>query len=94
MDLASAGYGRKPEWVRSTLSALDGVPLVGGVLEYPRSTRPNTLQTQQCSAPFLLLPPLHGRTALGSIPGSIDSSKPSGKRRGRRKPGQEVTPPV
>ena len=46
IDLASAGYGRNPPIVADTVRALGDVPLVGGVIEYRKSTRPHTLGTR------------------------------------------------
>jgi hypothetical protein len=46
IDIGSAGYGRPAESVQATVEALAGKPLVGGVLEYSRSTRPDSLHTR------------------------------------------------
>ncbi|MCK5806286.1 MAG: hypothetical protein KAI66_25870, partial [Lentisphaeria bacterium] len=46
MDIACAGYGRSPERIADTIEALEGVPLVGGVLEYRKSVRPFSLGTR------------------------------------------------
>ena len=46
MDIGSAGYGRKLQWVQDTVDALHPVPLVGGVIEYFRGTHPHTLRTR------------------------------------------------
>jgi len=46
IDIASAGYGRNPPVVADTVRALGDVPLVGGVIEYRKATRPHTLETR------------------------------------------------
>ena len=46
MDIACAGYGRSPKRIADTVEALQGVPLVGGVLEYRKSMRPFSLGTR------------------------------------------------
>lgn len=46
IDIGSAGYGRNPPIVADTVRALGDVPLVGGVIEYRKSTRPHTLEAR------------------------------------------------
>ena len=46
LDIGSAGYGRPVESVEATVLALGDKPLVGGVIEYSRSTHPHSLSTR------------------------------------------------